>query len=234
MINSIYYENTTMSTTEGSYTEESSKQIEKKLLDLSLENISVEKEKFIEKITKIIEEIIQENKILNTNEDISKNETENEKDFEFIENNIDENNIIANEIKYEELDEKRYIENLFYLKKTPNITLSKYIQRINKYLDPEISTIIISLIYIDQITSSENYKIKINENNVFKIILTSINIAIKYNEDDFNDNVFVAKVGGISLEELNELELNFCALLNWDLFIYENNFRKYYEHLLGN
>jgi hypothetical protein len=205
MVNSNYYENTTISTTEGSFTEESNKQLENKIKEMSLESLSIDKEEFLEKIIKIITDTIEKNTLNSEHHDIDN---------------------INSEIKVkDELNTNGNIQNLFSLKKTPSISLSKYIKRIDKYLDPEISTYVISLIYIYQITSQEKNKILINNKNAHKLILTSISIAMKYNQDDTIENKFVAQVGGFSEEELLELELNFCNLLNWELFIPDNLFK---------
>ena len=61
-------------------------------------------------------------------------------------------------------------------------------------------------------------------------------LAIKYNEDDYYSNKYYARVGGISLCELNELEYYLLILLEFDIFIddvvyekYENQLN-YFEH----
>ena len=208
MLNNTYYESSTISTTENSYIEDTSKSLDKKFPELNLESITNEKEHLLEKLIKFIEEIIEENKL-----NLAPEENESE------------------EIKDEEILEKEFFKKLLVLEEKPNISLSRYIYRINKYLDPEISTFIISFIYMEKLTSTRSLKLKIDENNIFKLILTSLTIAIKYNEDDTHDNKFFSKVGGLTLKQLNELELNFCAMLKWDLFISYDIFRKYYLHL---
>jgi len=221
MISNAYYESTSISTTEGSYTDDTSFQYERKITEINLENIFNEKDKILEKAAKIINDIIQENKISSINNNLNEIEF-NEKDQSF------EN--AAHKFQ----DSKEYISTLFSLKKIPNISFANYILRINKYLNPEVSSFITCLIYLDNITSIKNFKIKIDENNIYKLFLTAINLAIKFNEDDFNDNIYVAKIGGIKLEELNELELNFLALLNWEISINIETFKKYYEFISSN
>ena len=56
-------------------------------------------------------------------------------------------------------------------------------------------------------------------------------IAIKYNEDDYYANTFYAKVGGISLEEINQLEYEFLSMCNFSMTIKNKKFSKYYEYL---
>jgi len=65
-----------------------------------------------------------------------------------------------------------------------------------------------------------------------RLLLTSVLVAIKYNEDDYYSNTYYAKIGGINLEEINKLEIAFLDMINWNLFIEHNFFNKYKSFLL--
>ena len=126
------------------------------------------------------------------------------------------------------------IKNSFYMKNLPNLNFADFNKRIIKYLKPECSTLIISLIYIDSLANIDREKLFLTENNIFKIYLTSIVLAIKYNEDYYDDNAYFSKVGGVSLTEMNDLEREFLTILDYKLFvnedlykIYEDNFNEY-------
>ena len=56
-------------------------------------------------------------------------------------------------------------------------------------------------------------------------------LAIKYNEDDYYSNKYYAKVGGIGLNELNELEYNLLILLEFNTFIDDETYEKYENQL---
>ena len=56
-------------------------------------------------------------------------------------------------------------------------------------------------------------------------------LAIKYNEDDYYSNKYYAKVGGIALKELNELEYNLLILLEFNAFIDDDTYEKYENQL---
>ena len=62
-------------------------------------------------------------------------------------------------------------------------------------------------------------------------MLTAILSAIKYNEDDFYSNTYYAKVGGISLQEINNLESEFLSLINFNLWIDLEIYTKYQNYL---
>ena len=68
---------------------------------------------------------------------------------------------------------------IFILKKIPSITIKDYLLRLLKYSKFSTSTLIFILIYIDRLC--QKYKFKINYFNIYKFILTSMVIVIKYN-----------------------------------------------------
>lgn len=56
-------------------------------------------------------------------------------------------------------------------------------------------------------------------------------IAIKYYDDDYYKNEYYAKVGGLTLKEINQLEMEFLELINYELFINKEVFDVYEDKL---
>jgi hypothetical protein len=109
-------------------------------------------------------------------------------------------------------------------------------ERIVKYSKLEESTLIISLVYIDRLCDFTG--LLLGDMNIhrqggfnFRVVLASIVLAIKYNEDDYYSNDYYAKVGGISLAEINCLEFELLKLLNHKLFVEEEAHKKYETYL---
>lgn len=119
--------------------------------------------------------------------------------------------------------------NSFSVKKIPGIAIDAYIERILKYSNIDESTLTIALIYIDRLC--EITKIQMSMNNIHRLIITSVLLAIKYNEDDYYSNTHYAKVGGITLQEINTLEEEFVEGLDWKVFVDKSLFDKYYSYL---
>ena len=115
----------------------------------------------------------------------------------------------------------------FTYKVKPPITLFDYLRRIIKYLNLEISTLIISMIYIDRICKE---KVFINEYNIHRIMLISIYIAYTYNEDCIHDNNYLALVSGISKKEMVLLENEFLELIDFRLFVSNDIFDEYKKY----
>jgi len=114
-------------------------------------------------------------------------------------------------------------------KKAPSISINLFLQRFLKYSNIEESTLIISLIYLDRYC--EFTQTKLQPLNIHRLVLCSTLAAIKYNEDDYFANSFYAKVGGVTMEEINKLENKFITGLDFALFIYEESFTKYSQYL---
>ena len=114
-------------------------------------------------------------------------------------------------------EETKSLISQFNSKKPPQITINKYLMRILKYCMSEPSTMILCLIYIDKIC--ENSNMQLTYLNIHRLILACMILAIKFNEDDYYSNEYYAKVGGISMKEMNQLESNSLLLLDFNVFI---------------
>ena len=76
-----------------------------------------------------------------------------------------------------------------------------------------------------------NKNIKLSIHNVYKILLTAILVAIKYNEDEIYDNFIYAEIFGIKAEKLNKLENKFLELIEFKLFISKKEFQLYFNKI---
>ena len=112
------------------------------------------------------------------------------------------------------------------LKKIPSISINNYLLCLVKYSKISGSTLIFILIYIDRL-----YQITFF--NIYKFILASLFIAVKYNEDEFYSWEFYAKLGGITKTEMNCLEYEFISMIHFNLFIQEDLFYKYHDLFLS-
>ena len=117
----------------------------------------------------------------------------------------------------------------FSTKSPSKVTLQYFFGRIKKYTQIEKSTLIIILIYADRMCTTSG--IILNPHNIHRIILGCLLLAIKYNEDLYFTNEQYAKVGGVSVQELNDLELYSIQLLNFNLFISEDIYEKYVQYI---
>ena len=109
-----------------------------------------------------------------------------------------------------------------YSNKIPKIKIEDYITRFFTYSKIEISTLILGYIYIKRFINKENYIISFR--NIFRLIMSCIILAIKFNENKVYKNTFYAKVGGFDVDDLNNLEYNVFSRLDFNLRVLNDEF----------
>ena len=88
----------------------------------------------------------------------------------------------------------------FHSSRPPAITVRNYLEdRILKYAGCSEETVILALIYIDQVVQF-NPEFVINSLNVHRLLITAIMLASKFFDDVYYNNAYYARVGGISSE----------------------------------
>ena len=119
----------------------------------------------------------------------------------------------------------------FLSKKIPSISIKNFFERICNLTKIENSTLILILIFIDRIC--EFNEIELNYFNIHKLIIASLIVSIKYNEDYYYSNKIYAKICGISREEINKLEIEFLKLLEFNLFVDDEIYFQYSDFILN-
>lgn len=114
-------------------------------------------------------------------------------------------------------------ERIYKNKKGKNI--KNYIKNLINKVNLEPSTLILSTIYLDRLCNKG--KVKLNINNACEIFLICLLLAIKFNEEYFENNKFYSKIGGIKNKNLNQLENQVLRIINFNLYVYEEQFESY-------
>ena len=129
----------------------------------------------------------------------------------------------------EKKNSKKNQNDIFSHVRVPKIPLFDYLLRIRKYTRIDNSTIIMALIYIDRVCIRKG--LTLTNNNIHRLLFTSILISIKFNEDIIYDNLLYSKIGGVPVAELNKLEHEFLKMIGFSLFVSEEVYKKYYTYL---
>lgn len=127
--------------------------------------------------------------------------------------------ILTNDDKYE-----TDFESYYHINKN-TISIEAYLKRLISSLDISQNNVVVSLIYIDRL------RIKFNYDNVHKLILISFLIANKFLEDEYMNNNYWANCGGITLNNLNKLEIEFLKKINYLLYVKDEELIKKYEEI---
>jgi len=107
----------------------------------------------------------------------------------------------------------------------PAISIKDYLNRIIKYTPCSAECYLLALIFLDRIMTSRS--IQLNSYNVHRFLIISVLIATKILDDSPYENRYFSHVGGISVQELNQLERQFLVLLNFNLNIPPRYFECY-------
>jgi len=119
----------------------------------------------------------------------------------------------------------------FHSRSPPAITISDYLRRIYKYTNPEPICLILILNYIDRICKNL-INFTICSLTVHRFCITSVTVGSKFICDSFYSNSRYAKVGGISLTEINLLEREFLLAIDYRLSTTNEELNKYYLSLV--
>lgn len=113
----------------------------------------------------------------------------------------------------------------FQSSELPGISILAYLERIAEYSKCSPSCFVIALIYIDRLLRAQD--VVLTYFNVHRIVITSVLLAAKSCDDEYYNNAYYARLGGISIHEMNLLELEFIQLVNFSLFVTPNTFFAY-------
>jgi hypothetical protein len=103
--------------------------------------------------------------------------------------------------------------------KRPTIEIKEYIcNRLTKYTKASKEELVMAICLVDRLVSQQN-NVKVTFLSVHRIFATSLVIVLKFHEDRCFLNSFYATVIGISVTELNALELEFLRLISFRSWI---------------
>ncbi|EPQ57474.1 cyclin-domain-containing protein [Gloeophyllum trabeum ATCC 11539] len=119
----------------------------------------------------------------------------------------------------------------FHSRAAPNISVLDYLRRIVRFTNVEKACLLLTLHYIDQICARMPL-FTLSSLTAHRFIVASVAISSKAFCDAFCTNSHYAKVGGISIVELNVLEREFLRIIDWDLTCTRELLQEYYVNLV--
>ena len=135
------------------------------------------------------------------------------------------------EIISENMNDKniKYIKkDLFYLNPPPKISIQEFLKGIMRSTEIDISSLVCGVIYLDRMCEKKNYVLCYN--NIHLLLLASLILSMKFNEDFFVTNLNIAQFHGVHVNLVNQIEYEFYLLVDFNLFIEESLFKKYYVY----
>ncbi|PPQ73622.1 hypothetical protein CVT24_007621 [Panaeolus cyanescens] len=124
----------------------------------------------------------------------------------------------------------------FHARNVPTITLEAYLLRILKYCPTTNHVFLSLLVYFDRMSKLSDDAVGrafvIDSYNIHRLVIAGVTVASKFFSDVFYTNSRYAKVGGLPLPELNQLELQFLLLNDFRLVISSSEMQYYAEQLI--
>lgn len=120
---------------------------------------------------------------------------------------------------------------VFFSQHKQPFDLDFYIRRLIQFANCSSAAFILMLIYLDRV-QEQCPTLLLTEMNCHRLLCTALVLAIKYLDDEVFSNAYYARVGGVTGDEMNDLELKMLAILKWDLSVKPDTFALYEEGLI--
>ncbi|MDR3492727.1 MAG: hypothetical protein P4M12_11935 [Gammaproteobacteria bacterium] len=109
----------------------------------------------------------------------------------------------------------------------PKISVKDYLTRLTLYLRATAPELAIIFIYLSRYQSAHPNNL-ITEFNIHRLLITALVLAQKFHADDIiHKNTYSAKVGGITLKEMNKLEIEFLIAIDHKLYVTSEEYNQW-------
>ncbi|GBG26886.1 Cyclin-U1-1 [Hondaea fermentalgiana] len=138
-------------------------------------------------------------------------------------------------------DRSKTADDAFDGPSVPEISMENYLYRLAGYLNQwqgekaggtslGLRALIMGLVYVDRLCARDP-GMMLSPVNIHRICMTTTLVAVKSIEDAPFLNSFWCQVGGVSLHELNALELHLLKRLDWDVNVSREEFDRTFAML---
>jgi len=107
------------------------------------------------------------------------------------------------------------------------VPIKDYVARLRTYFACSIECYVMALLYIDR-AIKRHPRLVTDSQSVHRLALCGLMLAAKFQDDIFYANAFYAKVGGLTVKELNSLEVTMLRMLDYRLMVDPEEFKLYH------
>mmetsp|Transcript_87823 Transcript_87823/g.253284 ORF Transcript_87823/g.253284 Transcript_87823/m.253284 type:complete len:246 (-) Transcript_87823:83-820(-) len=105
----------------------------------------------------------------------------------------------------------------FHSVSQPGINISNYLKRLHKFFFCSPESYVLAMVFVDRL-SKKHPDISVSPLSCHRLVACALTVAAKFQDDVFYSNKYYAKVAGLTLAELNALEMEMLRLLDYRLF----------------
>lgn len=110
----------------------------------------------------------------------------------------------------------------------PGISVRAYMARIARFAGCSPACYVVAYVYLDRLLRrGRRLALAVDSYSVHRLLITAVLAAVKFMDDICYNNAYFAKVGGISLVEMNYLEVDFLFGVGFDLNVSPETFGDY-------
>ncbi|CAL4886362.1 unnamed protein product [Urochloa decumbens] len=107
----------------------------------------------------------------------------------------------------------------------PGISVRAYMARIARFAGCSPACYVVAYVYLDRLLRrGRRLALAVDSYSVHRLLITAVLAAVKFMDDICYNNAYFAKVGGISLVEMNYLEVDFLFGVGFDLNVSPETF----------
>lgn len=119
--------------------------------------------------------------------------------------------------------------------RVPALSLLRFVERLLRYLPATKELFVVGLIYLDRALAADP-QLRITATNVHRLYFAAMVVASKFFDDYFLANSSTARIAGLTLKDLRDLEVDFLAGVSFSLYVDDALYRAYlepFEQLVG-
>ncbi|CAN6235796.1 unnamed protein product [Urochloa humidicola] len=111
----------------------------------------------------------------------------------------------------------------------PDISVRAYMARIARFAGCSPACYVAAYVYLDRLLrrGGRRRALAVDSYSVHRLLITAVLAAVKFMDDVRYNNAYFARVGGISLPEMNYLEVDFLFAVGFDLNVSPETFGHY-------
>ncbi|KAL6633866.1 hypothetical protein ACP70R_026537 [Stipagrostis hirtigluma subsp. patula] len=110
----------------------------------------------------------------------------------------------------------------------PGISVRAYMARIARFAGCSPACYVVAYVYLDRLLRrGRRLALAVDSYSVHRLLITAVLAAVKFMDDICYNNAYFAKVGGISLVEMNYLEVDFLFGVGFELNVTPETFGDY-------
>ncbi|KAJ1272096.1 hypothetical protein BS78_06G176600 [Paspalum vaginatum] len=114
----------------------------------------------------------------------------------------------------------------------PDISVRSYMARIARFAGCSPACYVVAYVYLDRLLlRGRRRPLAVDSYSVHRLLITAVLAAVKFMDDVCYNNAYFARVGGISLQEMNYLEVDFLFAVGFDLNVPPETFGHYFAVL---